>query len=246
MPPLSGEAALVQVPQFKELFNLPLGEKGYDIPTLTGFRASRFQQSIDNNPHFFNAPFSGVAASAAAYTFMYRFMSNKSEEHPDGYLDGDTLKSFFSITGEPSSFVYKAGNERIPDNWYKRAIGDEYGLALLATDIADAALEHPQFLSVGGNTGEVDTFTGVDIEQLTDGAYNSKSLLEGNNLACFTFQASQAAAPDILKGLFGSVTKPLAQLNNAVDNAISALSCPQFSKLDTSQLYQFPGGKGAY
>jgi hypothetical protein len=27
---------------------------------LTPFRASRFQQSIDNNPYFFNGPFTGV------------------------------------------------------------------------------------------------------------------------------------------------------------------------------------------
>ena len=35
----------------------------------------------------------------AAYTFIYRFMSNKSAEYREGRLDKETLKSFFSITG---------------------------------------------------------------------------------------------------------------------------------------------------
>jgi hypothetical protein len=94
---------------------------------LTPFRASRLQQSIDNNPYFFNGPFSGVLVQPAAYTFIYRFMSNKSAEYPEGYLDGDVLKSFFSITGGPDTgFTWTEGNEWIPDNWYKRAIDDEY------------------------------------------------------------------------------------------------------------------------
>ena len=44
-------------------------------------------------------PFSGNVVTFAAYTFIYRFMSNKSAEYPEGRLDKETLKSFFSITG---------------------------------------------------------------------------------------------------------------------------------------------------
>jgi hypothetical protein len=54
----------------------------------------------------------------AAYTFIYRFMANKSAEYPQGKLNGDILKSFFSITGEDGNFKYTEGWERIPDNWY--------------------------------------------------------------------------------------------------------------------------------
>lgn len=57
-------------------------------------------------------------------TFIYRFMSNKSATYPEGYLNGEVLKSFFSVTGTPGNFTYTPGYERIPDNWYKRAIGD--------------------------------------------------------------------------------------------------------------------------
>jgi len=38
----------------------------YDLRVLTPFRATRFQKSIDNNPYFFNGPFSGVVVQPAA------------------------------------------------------------------------------------------------------------------------------------------------------------------------------------
>jgi hypothetical protein len=46
-------------------------------------------------------------------------------------------------------------------------------------------LQHPDLDSVGGNTGTVDTFTGVDIADLTGGVLNAATLLESNNLFCF-------------------------------------------------------------
>jgi hypothetical protein len=205
----------------------------------------RFQQSIDNNPSFFNGPFTGVLAQPAAYTFIYRFMSNKSEEYPEGYLDGDVLKSFFAISGEPGSFQWNEGQEQIPDNWYKRAVGDEYTIPFFITDLTAAALQYPQFLSVGGNTGTVDSFTGIDISNLTGGVYNAQSLTQGDNAACFAFQFAQQAAPDLLNGLFSSITQPLSQLNSALSSVFAELSCPQLDEIDTSQFANFPGSTGA-
>ncbi|KAF8847565.1 Cloroperoxidase [Acephala macrosclerotiorum] len=236
----------VIVSQFEELYAQPLGPKGYDLTALTPFRASRFQQSIDNSPYFFNGPFSGVAVQPAAYTFIYRFMGNKSAEHPDGYLDGEVLKSFFSITGEPGSFTWTEGYEKIPDNWYKRAIGDEYSIPYFQIDLVAAALEYPQFLNVGGNTGKTNTFTGVDITSLTSGAYNLQTLAQGDNAICFAYQFAQQAAPDILKGLFSSITAPLSKFNDAFAKVFAELSCPQLVSIDTSQFANYPGSKGAY
>jgi len=232
--------------QFEEMYALPLGTNGYDLTPLTAFRASRFQQSINNNPEFFNGPFSGVLVQPAAYTFIYRFMSNKSAEYPEGYLNGDVLKSFFSITGEPGSFVWTEGHEKIPDNWYKRAIGDEYTIPFFTTDQLAAAIEHPEFLDVGGNTGKTNSFTGVDLTDLTGGVYNTQNLLQGDNLACFSYQFAQQAAPDLLKGLFSIVTAPLSQLNAAFSKVFAELSCPKLEAIDTSQFAQYPGAKGAY
>ncbi|APA15984.1 hypothetical protein sscle_16g107540 [Sclerotinia sclerotiorum 1980 UF-70] len=232
--------------QFEEMYALPLGPNGYDLSVLTPFRATRFQQSIDNNPYFFNAPFSGIAVQPAAYTFVYRYMANKSSEYPEGYLNGDVLKSFYSVTGEPGSFVWTEGHEKIPDNWYKRAIGDEYGLVPYVADIVAAGLQHFEFVSIGGNTGTVNSFTGVDIKNLTGGIYDVTTLTQGNNAICFAFQFAQQAAPDILKGLFQNTSSALSKLNSAVTKALAPLGCPQLTSVDTSQFSQFPGAKGSF
>jgi hypothetical protein len=44
-------------------------------------------------------------------------MGNKTEEYPQGVLNGDILKTFYGITGEDGNFQYNRGHERIPDNW---------------------------------------------------------------------------------------------------------------------------------
>lgn len=106
---LSGNDYLLQLSQFEQLYRMGAADDSYDLPMLTDFRASRFNQSIANNPYFFNGPFPGVLVQPAAYTFIYRFMANKSAEYPEGRLDGNVLKSFFSITGEPGNFKYTVG-----------------------------------------------------------------------------------------------------------------------------------------
>jgi hypothetical protein len=125
-----GNDYLVQLSQFKALYDLG----NYDLQLLTDYRATRFQESIDNNPYFFNAPFSGVIAQPAAWAFVYRFMANKSEEHPEGLLNGDILKTFYSITGDDDDFTYTPGHERIPDNWYTRNQLDAYTVPYLSLD----------------------------------------------------------------------------------------------------------------
>ena len=171
-------------------------------------------------------------------------MSNKSAEYPEGYLDGEVLKSFFGITGEPGSFTWSEGSEKIPDNWYKRAIGDEYTIPFFNLDLNAAALQYPQFLSIGGNTGKVDTFTGIDVTNLTGGVYNLQTLAEGDNAACLAFQFAQQAAPDLLKGLFSSITAPLTQLNKALSSVFSELSCPELESIDAGQFTNYPGSTG--
>lgn len=134
--------------------------------------------------------------------------------------------------------------ERIPDNWYKRAIGDEYTIPYFNLDVVAAAAQYPQFLDVGGNTGKTNTFTGVDFQDLTGGVYNLQTLGQGDNAMCFAFQFAQQAAPDLLKGLFSGVTKPLAQLNDALGKVFSELSCPQLQAIDDAQFANYPGSTG--
>ncbi|KAE9376470.1 Cloroperoxidase [Stipitochalara longipes BDJ] len=233
--------------QFQQMFDLQQDPStaNYDLSVLTPFRATRFQQSIDNNPYFFNGPFSGVVVQPAAYTFIYRFMSNKSAEYPEGVLNQDVLKSFFSITGESGNFTWTEGYERIPENWYKRAIGDEYTIPFFFSDLLDAALEYPQFLSIGGNLGKTDSFAGIDITNLTGGVYSSAGLLQGDNTVCFAFQALQQAAPDVLKGLVLDVAGAMNKLTGAIADVLSGIVCPELGSYDVSQFDQYPGDQGA-
>jgi len=228
--------------QWKELYDAQadksVAESNYNLDILQKHRSKRFTQSIERNPYFFNGPFTGVAVQPAAYTFIYRFMSNKSEEHPDGRLDKETLKAFFGVTeNDDGSFSGGTGYERIPDNWYKRAIGDEYTIPFFQLDLVRDATQDPRFLNVGGNTGEVNTFTGVDIADLTGGVFNGATLLEGNNLFCFGYQNAQQGLPDIAKTLLGTVG------GGVLGKTILSLGCPQLQKIDEDMLSKFPGYK---
>ncbi|KAL1647739.1 hypothetical protein SLS58_002540 [Diplodia intermedia] len=233
--------------QWDDLFakqaGIPNEQSNYGLGLLTDFRVERFQQGISSNPYFFNAPFSGVVVQPAAYTFIYRFMANKSAEHPEGVLTKEVLKSFFAFTGPDDDMTHNPGCERIPENWYKRAIGDEYTIPFYAIDLNTAALEHPQFLDIGGNTGTTNTFTPIDLQNLTGGLYNTATLLEGNNLACFGFQAAVQFAPDLLKGLVRDLAGSLGQLGDALTSALGGLGCPELGgkSWDESGLDQFPG-----
>ncbi|KAF4627131.1 hypothetical protein G7Y89_g11029 [Cudoniella acicularis] len=162
-----------------------------------------------------------------------------------GILTQEALKSFFAITGDSGNFTWNEGQERIPDNWYKRSIGDEYDTLFLVADLLQAALEYPQFLDVGANTGSVDTFTGVDLQNLTRGLYNPRALVQGDNTICFAAQALQQAGPDLLKGLVVDVVSALGLLNSTVGDLLKEVTCLDTTAFDFGQVEQYPGAKGA-
>ncbi|KAL6718421.1 hypothetical protein ACLMJK_004510 [Lecanora helva] len=232
----------VQVSQFAALYEL--GQKNgdsVDLDVLTNYRVTRFQESVNNNPYFFNAPFSGVVASPAAWSFIYRFMANKSSEHPEGLLTGDVLKSFYSITGDYPNFVYTPGHEAFPDQWYKRNIADYYTIPYLATDSNVMALAHPEFLSVGGNTGKTNTFTGIDPANLTGGVYTADNILQGNNAICYGLELSLQEAPDLLSGLYSDIDKATDALGTAINKATDGLGCPTLNEINKEQFGAYPG-----
>jgi hypothetical protein len=238
----SGNDYLVQLSQFAALYGLSQANgDSIDLNVLTQYRNTRFQESISQNPYFFNAPFSGVVASPAAWSFIYRFMGNKSAEYPMGLLTGEVLKSFYSITGDYPDFQYTPGYERIPDNWYKRNLVDYYTIPYLAEDALAMALQYPEFFSVGGNTGMTNSFTSVDLDDLTGGVFSASNLLQGNNAVCFGLEASLQEAPDILSGLYSDVSPAVDSLGSAIDAATNGLGCPTLNQIDKSQFAQYPG-----
>lgn len=221
----------VQMDQWKALYSTQSGvsdaKSNYNLKILQDFRKKRFDESIANNPYFFNGPFSGVAVQPAAYTFIYRFMGNKSAEHPEGQLTKSVLKSFFGITeNSDGSFSGGLGQERIPDNWYKRAIGDEYSIPFFMLDLIQEATVYPQFIDIGGNLGKTNTFTGVDVANLTGGIYNAGDLLQGNNLFCFAYEFVQQTQLDLVSNLLsavgGAAAKALGDLGCSVSSTLPA------------------------
>ncbi|CAL3973707.1 unnamed protein product [Diplocarpon coronariae] len=67
-------------------------------------------------------------------------------------LTKQQLMSFFATTPQPGKFVDSPDHERIPDNWYKRAIGDEYTIPGFLAEVLDFGPKYRPLLSVGGST----------------------------------------------------------------------------------------------
>ncbi|KAF2149018.1 Cloroperoxidase [Myriangium duriaei CBS 260.36] len=237
----TGNDYTVQMSQFQQLYDLGKAADNYDLQLLTDFRHTRFQQSIANNPDFFYAPFSGVIVTPAAYTFIYRYMANKSAEYPDGQLNGNVLKSFFAISGNDGSFQYNPGYERIPDNWYTRSRTDPYGILELNLDTVAMATQYPEFLVPGGNLGTTNSYVGLNPSNLTGGVVSAGDLLTNNEGVCLAYQAAVQLLPDILNTVVSDITAPLNKLTGAFSSVEQTLNCPKLSTIDTSQFSQYPG-----
>lgn len=129
---------------------------------------------------------------------------------------------------ENGELVYKTGWERIPENWYRIPV--DYSLMDVNMDIVSWILQYPKLGSVGGNVGEVNSFAGVDLEDVTGGVINLLTLLEGNNLICFVLEVVKTFAPNSLSSLFKTLEVPLELLDEALDPLLD-LSCPVFGDL---------------
>jgi hypothetical protein len=81
-------------------------------------------------------------------------------------------------------------------------------------------------MSIGGNTETVNSFTGVNFEDLTGGILNAETLLEGNNFLCFVFEAVRTLAPNLLSSLFSVLEAPLKLFTDTLVSALTSLACP--------------------
>nr|ANZ54407.1 heme-thiolate peroxidase HTP3 [Leptoxyphium fumago] len=223
--------------QFDALFKLqPDAETAnYNLEVLRDFRKTRFQESIDKNPYYAYLPISGILVSQAAFTFIYRFMANKSAEYPEGILNQQTLKSFFSIYGDGDDAEWVPGHERIPDNWYKRNDGDQYSIAYFNTDILYFAETAPEILGIGCNKGTVDSYDLLDPALLTNGATDAEQI--SKNPVCFASAFAEAELP-LITGLDTTALQPLFTLLNNITGDCSSIGevnqsaltiCPGFS-----------------
>ena len=159
-------------------------------------------------------------------------MSNHSAEYPNGILDKETLKSFFAITeASDGTLTWQPGYERIPDNWYRRPLGavNEYSPVSFAQDLLQIAAVVPEAVSVGGNTGTVNTFAGADLGNITGGAYQTSDLTNPSKFVCFFYQLTLAIVPDFLRS--EALGSALAGALGLLQSEISPFVDPSCAKI---------------
>ena len=159
-------------------------------------------------------------------------MSNHSAAHPNGILDKETLKSFFAITeNADGTLKWTPGYERIPNNWYRRPLGavNEYSPASFAEDLVKLAAVVPEAVSVGGNTGTVNSFTGVDLGDITGGAYRTSDLTNPAKFVCYFYQLTLTLVPDFLRSY--ALGAALGGALTLLQNQIGPYVDPQCAKI---------------
>lgn len=102
-------------------------------------------------------------------------------------------------------------------------------LAPADSDASNSA--HHESSSIGGNTGTVNSFTGVNFADVTGGVLNLTTLLAGNNLLCFVFEVLKFASPNALAGLYKTLAAPLDLINKIIAVPLLDMSCPAFKDL---------------
>ncbi|KAH7336707.1 Chloroperoxidase [Rhexocercosporidium sp. MPI-PUGE-AT-0058] len=227
---VTGDVSTLQMDQFMEWYNMSTDPVGNYSMDLASERAMiRFEQTVAENPYFYYGPYTGMLARNAGFIFAGRLFANYSPEYPEGLLTKKIVKSFFGISGDEGNFTYNYGWERIPQNWYR--IPADYGLVGLNLDVISFVLKYPQLGSVGGNTGTVNSFTGLDLGNITGGVYNTGTLLENNNLICFAFEVVKLLSPNSLSTLFSVIEVPLKMVTDTLGSTLLNLSCPELNEL---------------
>lgn len=161
----------------------------------------------------------------------------------------EVLRSFYGVhLSDDGSLEYRQGHEQIPENWYHAPV--DYGLVQLNLDTLSMIAQHPELGSIGGNVGTVNSFTGVDLDDIAGGVLNAGKLLESNNLVCFALQVVRMASPSYLNNLYATLDKPLKLITKIVSAPLLSLDCPVWDDLTmegkplwTVLEEKFPGAK---
>lgn len=240
-------------PEFaQELLDLAKARTGGNITprVLAEHSHNRKLHSIATNPNYFSPAYAGVAFTFGAHMFAYELLANHSAEYPRGFLTPEVFESFFSYTRDANGkLVYTYGHERIPDNWYRRANDDAWTLADIVFSTAQQCLAYPTNCQVGGNTGTVNSFSGVNAGDITGGLINSfTDLSDPARLGCFISQAIQADVPSFLDKVFTGelLNQVLAAIPGKLLPALAPLgSCPNLPKGKSVTQYaaNYPGAK---
>ncbi|KAL4931458.1 peroxidase family protein [Aspergillus undulatus] len=224
---VTGDASTMNMTLFEEWYAMfDESEDGSLSFDMMGKRAAiRLEQAKATNPDFYYGPVTGMLIRSAAYVFPARLFRNHSSEQPDGVLTKEIVRNFYGVYGsDDTNLTYREGWERIPENWYKTPT--DWGVLNLNADVLNWALKYPSLASIGGNTGTVNSFAGIDLSNLTDGIFNLTTLLEGNNLICFVFEILKFLSPNMLGSIFETLTEPLNMITDALNVPLLDLDCP--------------------
>ncbi|KAE8257887.1 hypothetical protein A4X13_0g2051 [Tilletia indica] len=206
------------------------GDDAYTREVLSKHRSIRFNHSISTNPYFFFSAFGGLLVTTAAHDFIVNFMSNNTDDgtgHNRQYLDDANLLPFFSYERLANGTLkYTPGHERFPKNWLRRPIGAPYGLADVIVNLGRSAADDPRVLSIGGNTGKVNSFAGISVADLTGGTLNLLTLLDNKDaLACYVYQATiEQVVPSQLKFIYKDITYALSIVADLIGRPHKALA----------------------
>jgi hypothetical protein len=78
----------------------------------------------------------------------------------------------------------------------------------------------------------VNTFTGLNVADISGGAFNAETLFQSNNFACFAYQLLQQGIPDFLNNVINDISPATSLVNKYVGPLVGGLSCPQLGKFD--------------
>ncbi|EME42780.1 hypothetical protein DOTSEDRAFT_176075 [Dothistroma septosporum NZE10] len=254
----NGDAHSLNIDRFKSAYAATAAAAGdnsvgADRYTLDAFAQNfgeKVQESISTNPYYFAPVFSTTLVAPAAYNFVINFMSNHTADEPNGYFDGAMFKEFFAVSGDtPDDFKWLPGQERIPDNWYRRTSSNQYNALNVFTDLLPNWAAYPDTFRLGGNTNGVNTYGGVSLTDLTGGVFTLSNLVtfnngvpDASNAACFFSQAIQQGIPDPANLPLAQVA-PIADMVNKYIKTIvpSGFDCPIVDKYDQTLFNQYPG-----
>lgn len=92
-------------------------------------------------------------------------------------------------------------------------------------------LQHPELGSIGGNIGTVNSYTGVDLDDVLGGTLDASQLLESNNLVCFALEVVKFATPNYLSNVYSTLSAPLDLVTGVLETPLTSLACPVWKDL---------------
>ncbi|KAK0833576.1 hypothetical protein LTR73_001338 [Friedmanniomyces endolithicus] len=190
--------------QFHELYDMQpnAATANYNLDVLRTFRNQRFQESINKNPYFVYGPFTGMAVSQAAFTFIYRFMANHSAEYPE--VETDIL--YFTSSNPQLTLV--GCNEGKVDTYQNI---DASTLSNGAYTAAQAAA-NPICFATEFALAELPGLTGLSLTSGVLGSLTSVLSSVTKNLGCKAIGSVNTTALALCPGftLYGGPTAPVA------------------------------------